>query len=85
MDRLTPFRADEVYFAQRVLASDAAGRRITVELQVAPKRVVEQALATAQRLGLSPARVELAADAPAAPSRSTCCATSPAAARARAA
>jgi general secretion pathway protein L len=30
---------------------------------VAPKRVVEQALATAQRLGLSPARVELAVDA----------------------
>jgi general secretion pathway protein L len=63
MDRLTPFRADEVYFAQRVLASDAVGRRIAVELQVAPKRVVEQALATAQRIGLSPARVELAADA----------------------
>ena len=62
MDRLTPFRADEVYFAQRVLGSDPAGRRIAVELQVAPKRVVEQALATAQRLGLSPARVELAAD-----------------------
>ena len=62
MDRLTPFRADEVYFAQRVLASDAADRRIAVELQVVPKRVVEQALATAQRLGLSPARVELAAD-----------------------
>jgi len=63
MDRLTPFRADEVYFAQRVLASDAVGRRIAVELQVAPKRVVEQALATAQRIGLSPVRVELAADA----------------------
>jgi general secretion pathway protein L len=61
MDRLTPFRADEVYFAQRVLASDAAGRRIAVELEVVPKRVVEQALASAQRLGLSPARVELAA------------------------
>lgn len=63
MDRLTPFRADEVYFAQRVLASDAVGRRIAVELQLAPRRVVDQALATAQRLGLSPARVELAADA----------------------
>jgi general secretion pathway protein L len=66
MDRLTPFRADEVYFAHRVLASDAVGRRIAVELQVAPKRVVEQALATAQRLGLSPARVELPADTSAA-------------------
>ena len=60
MDRLTPFRADDVYFAQRVLPSDVAGR-IAVELQLAPKRVVEQALETAQRLGLSAARVELAA------------------------
>ena len=63
MDRLTPFRADEVHFAQRVLTSDLPGRRIAVELQVAPKRVVEQAIATAQRLGLGAARVELAAGA----------------------
>jgi general secretion pathway protein L len=62
MDRLTPFRADDVYFAQRVLASDVGGRRIAVELQLAPKQVVEQALETAQRLGLTAARVELAAD-----------------------
>ena len=62
MDRLTPFRADDVYFAQRVLASDVADRRICLELQLAPKRVVEQALETAQRLGVSTARVELAVD-----------------------
>ena len=62
MDRLTPFRADDVYFAQRVLASDVVGCRIAVELQLAPRRVVEQALETAQRLGVSAARVELAAD-----------------------
>jgi general secretion pathway protein L len=63
MDRLTPFGADEVHFAQRILASDLPGRRLSVELQVVPKRVVEQALASAQHLGLNPARVELAADA----------------------
>jgi general secretion pathway protein L len=62
MDRLTPFRAEEVHFAQQVLATDAAGRRLTVELQAAPRRVVEEALATARELGLRPARVELAAD-----------------------
>ena len=62
MDRLTPFRAEEVHFAQQVLATDAAGRRLTVELQAAPRRVVEQALETARVLGLRPARVELAAD-----------------------
>jgi general secretion pathway protein L len=60
MDRLTPFRADEVHFAQRILATDLPGRRISVELQVAPRRVVEEALASAQRLGLGAARVELA-------------------------
>jgi general secretion pathway protein L len=38
MDRLTPFRADEVYFAHRVLGSDARNRRLSVELQLAPKR-----------------------------------------------
>jgi general secretion pathway protein L len=65
MDRLTPFKADEVYFAQRILATDAAARRISVELHVAPKRVVDEALATARRLGLGTVRVELAAgDAP---------------------
>lgn len=59
MDRLTPFRAEEVYFAQRVVGSDAQNRRITVNLQVAPKRVVEQALETARGFGVIPARIEL--------------------------
>lgn len=63
MDRLTPFRADEVHFAQRIVATDAAARRISVELQVVPRRVVEQALASAQGLGLSVGRVELAGGA----------------------
>ncbi|MGH6942670.1 MAG: PilN domain-containing protein [Geminicoccaceae bacterium] len=60
MDRVTPFRADEVYFAQRVLGSDLPNRRISVELQVAPKRVVERALEIARGLGVVPARIELA-------------------------
>lgn len=61
MDRLTPFKADEVYFAHRILATDPTARRISVELHVAPRRVVDEALATAQRLGLGTVRVELAA------------------------
>jgi general secretion pathway protein L len=60
MDHLTPFSADEVYFAQRVLHSDASNRRISVELQLAPKRVVEQAIETARRFGVVPSRIELA-------------------------
>jgi general secretion pathway protein L len=59
MDRLTPFRADEVLFAQRILALDSQSRRLRVELQLAPKAVVEEALAVARALGLVPVRVEL--------------------------
>jgi general secretion pathway protein L len=60
MDRLTPFRADEVCFAHRVLGSDARNRRLSVELQLAPKREIERALQAAQRFGLAPTRIELA-------------------------
>jgi general secretion pathway protein L len=59
MDRLTPFRAEEVYFAYRIVETDTASRRITVELAVAPRSIVEQALKTARTLGLVAARVEL--------------------------
>ena len=59
MDRLTPFRADEVYFAQRILSTDVPSRRIVVELAVAPKIIVEQALETAQAVGVVPSRLEL--------------------------
>jgi general secretion pathway protein L len=63
MDRLTPFRADEVYFAHRVLSSDPRTRRMAVELQLAPKRELERALETARSFGITPPRVELAAGA----------------------
>jgi general secretion pathway protein L len=59
MDRLTPFRAEEVYFAYRVLASDAQARRLTVELQLAPRREVERALEAAHAIGVVPAAVQL--------------------------
>ena len=68
MDRLTPFRAEDVVFAQRVLDRDPEQQRITVELQVAPRVVVEQALAVAAACKVRPTRVELAmAEAPALP------------------
>jgi general secretion pathway protein L len=59
MDRLTPFRAEDVYFAHRIVDTDTANRRITVELAVAPRSIVEQALKTARTLGVAAARVEL--------------------------
>jgi len=59
MDRLTPFTAEQVYFAQRIIETDPQNRRIVVELAVAPRNVVDQALQTAQALGVVPARLEL--------------------------
>lgn len=59
MDRLTPFRAEEVLFAHRLVRTDTQSRRMTVELQLAPKPVVETALDQARRAGLVPVRVEL--------------------------
>jgi general secretion pathway protein L len=59
MDRLTPFRAEEVLFAYRIASVDPQSRRLRVELQLAPKSVVEAALDEARRLGLVPVRVEL--------------------------
>ena len=53
----------EVYFAHRVLGSDARNRRLSVELQLAPKRELERALESARGFGIIPPRVELAAGA----------------------
>ena len=62
MDRRTPFKVDDVYFDQRVIARDAKAQRITVELAVAPKHIVAEALATAARWRLWPDRVEVPGD-----------------------
>jgi general secretion pathway protein L len=58
MDRLTPFKAKEVRFGHRILATDPAARRLTVEFEVAPREVVDAALERARRLGVWPARIE---------------------------
>jgi general secretion pathway protein L len=59
MDRLTPFRADEVHFAHRIIATDSQNRRIAVELAAAPNATVDRALETARIAGVVPARLEL--------------------------
>lgn len=59
MDRHTPFRAGEVYYDFRIKASDARRKRITVDLVVVPKAVVDPIarLAAAWRLDLD--RIEV--------------------------
>jgi general secretion pathway protein L len=63
LDRRTPFKHEEVYHSQRVLQRDAAAKRLSVQLTVVPRRVVDEALALAERLGLVLDRVEVAGDA----------------------
>jgi len=53
MDRLTPFRADDVYFDHRVVSRDAGAGQILVEVAVAPREVVDAAVARMGELGTS--------------------------------
>lgn len=58
MDRLTPFRADEVFWTCSVTQRDAVRNRLHVRLTIVPRVQVQPALAALQRAGLLPARVE---------------------------
>ena len=53
MDRLSPFRADEVYYDHRVIGRDSASGSLAVLLAVARRDVVEARLARARALGVS--------------------------------
>lgn len=58
MDRRTPFRADEVYYDQRILERDTKTGKLNVDLLVAPRGIVDGALARATEWRLRPHRVE---------------------------
>ncbi len=58
MDRQTPWAAADVVYACRVVAREPARRRIEAEMVVAPRVVVEEALALARRWGVTPDTVE---------------------------
>ena len=57
IDRQTPFSPDDVYFDYRVRDRDNNAKRVTIELVVAPRTVVERAVNTARRLGFDPSAV----------------------------
>ncbi|NKB49819.1 MAG: hypothetical protein GKS02_10730 [Alphaproteobacteria bacterium] len=57
IDRQTPFSPDDVYFDYRVRERDNDAKRLSIELVVAPRTVVERAVNTARRLGFDPAAV----------------------------
>lgn len=45
LDRQTPFKPDQVYFASRVLKQEAGGKQVQVELLVVPRPILDQAVA----------------------------------------
>jgi general secretion pathway protein L len=53
MDRLTPFRAEEVYLDQRVVSRDAGAGQIGVEFAVAMRERVDGAIKRLRDLGVS--------------------------------
>lgn len=57
MDRHTPFKADQVCSDFRILQRDAQNLRIGLEIAVAPRDVVEQAVARIESWGETPAMV----------------------------
>jgi general secretion pathway protein L len=60
LDRYTPFRAEQVHYAHRVVARDTTAQRIAVEVTVVPRTVVDEGLERARELGFAPERVEVA-------------------------
>jgi general secretion pathway protein L len=63
LERLTPFRAEQVYVAHRVIERNAAEKSLTVELTIVPRSFIEDDVATVcRRLGMTPNRIEAAGD-----------------------
>lgn len=64
MDRLTPFRSSDVYYAYQVKSRDRVSQQIQVALQVVRRNVVDPLIAGLGNWSLSPASSTLAADNP---------------------
>jgi general secretion pathway protein L len=59
MDRQTPFRAPDVYFASRVLRRDREAGQLRAELLVAPKQPLDRRLEQLGARGLAPSVVDV--------------------------
>jgi general secretion pathway protein L len=53
MDRLTPFKAEDVYFDYRVISRDPANGQVLVQIAVARRDLVDERLARLRGLGVS--------------------------------
>jgi general secretion pathway protein L len=68
LDRHTPFAAQDVHFAPRVVGRDTAAQRLRVELTIISRATVDSALTAVRNLGFNPDRVEIGGSGPAEPS-----------------
>ncbi|MGI9449317.1 MAG: PilN domain-containing protein [Geminicoccaceae bacterium] len=59
LDRLTPFKAEDVYYAWRVLKTSPQTGRMQVELEMVPKAVANRALDLIRDRGREAHRIEL--------------------------
>ena len=69
IERHTPFAADDIRFDYSVAERDAKAERLSVDLVVVPRSVVDEGLADVRRWGLEPDRVDVASGSPEAPPR----------------
>lgn len=58
MDRRTPFKTSDVYYDQQIVSRDPKAGRLTVDLAVAPRKIVDEALERAAEWRLRPDRIE---------------------------
>ncbi|HEY2629390.1 MAG TPA: PilN domain-containing protein [Usitatibacter sp.] len=63
MDRLTPFRADEVYYDYRIVSRDSAAGQLVIQVVVARREVVDARVRELRDLGVSVQGVAIREDA----------------------
>ena len=63
MDRLTPFRGEDVYHDQRVISRDPVNAQVVVQLAVARREIVDAAVAKLRDLGVNVRGVVVPEDA----------------------
>ena len=59
MDRQTPFKSSEVYFAERIVSRDGESQRLGVDLTVIPRARVDDAVRLVGSWGFTPDAVEV--------------------------
>jgi general secretion pathway protein L len=64
MDRLTPFKSDQVYYDAKVAARSSATRQITVDLLLTPRGKLDALIEELTAWGWQPAIVDIAGDSP---------------------